>query len=92
MNTTQCVSSTSYIIPLLLDSLTIRSLLQADTKYLVCNICICDNMSQYKLTYFNSRARAEVTRILFALADQEYEDDRIDYKNWCPELKESMYR
>ena len=49
-------------------------------------------MSQYKLTYFNIRARAEVTRILFALADQEYEDNRIEYKNWGPELKESMYR
>ena len=47
-------------------------------------------MSQYKLTYFDVRARAELSRILFALAGQEYEDNRIDKDTWGP-LKESMY-
>lgn len=35
--------------------------------------------SVYKFTYFDSRARGETTRMLFALADQKYEDNRIEY-------------
>ena len=33
--------------------------------------------TQYKLTYFNTRALAETSRYLFALAHQEYEDSRL---------------
>ena len=39
-------------------------------------------MPKYKLTYFNMRGRAEVTRFLFALAEQPYEDVRIEGANW----------
>ena len=39
-------------------------------------------MPVYKLTYFNARARAEVSRILFALAGVEYEDERIEVADW----------
>lgn len=34
-------------------------------------------MPSYKLTYFNGRGRAEVTRYMFAMNDVEYEDVRI---------------
>ena len=47
-------------------------------------------MPQYKLTYFNVRARAEVARMLFALADVEYEDYRLKPGEW-PELKPSEF-
>ena len=39
-------------------------------------------MPQYKLTYFNIRARAEVPRYLFALAGVEYEDKRVTQEEW----------
>ena len=47
-------------------------------------------MSTYKLTYFNLRGLAEQSRLLFALAGKEYEDERIDREKW-PELKQSKY-
>lgn len=40
-------------------------------------------MPTYKLTYFNARARAELTRLLFALADVQYEDNRITSDDWA---------
>ena len=40
-------------------------------------------MSKYKLTYFNLRGRAEVTRLLFAQAGVEYEDHRIESADWA---------
>lgn len=43
---------------------------------------------KYKLTYFNVKGRAEMTRLLFAAADVKYEDDRIKREDW-PKLKES---
>lgn len=43
-------------------------------------------MPQYKLTYFGVRARGETARCLFALAGQEYEDNRISLEQW-PEFK-----
>ena len=43
-------------------------------------------MSQYKLTYFNGRGRAELTRLIFAQAGVQYEDKRIAKEEW-PELK-----
>lgn len=43
-------------------------------------------MSQYKLTYFNGRGRAELARLLFAVAGVQYEDIRIEKDAW-PQLK-----
>lgn len=39
-------------------------------------------MPEYKLTYFNSRGRAEITRYLFVLADQKFEDVRVNSEEW----------
>jgi hypothetical protein len=49
-------------------------------------------MDVYKLSYFNLRARAEVARLLFAVAGKEYEDYRIDRTNEWPSLKSCEYR
>jgi len=47
------------------------------------NLQIRLKMVHYKLTYFNSRGRAEHIRLLFALAGVEYEDVRLDHgENW----------
>ncbi|EDV18623.1 uncharacterized protein TRIADDRAFT_34904 [Trichoplax adhaerens] len=40
-------------------------------------------MPNYKLIYFNSRGRAEVTRYLFAAAGVEYEDVRVTGEEWA---------
>ncbi|KAK3099584.1 hypothetical protein FSP39_006553 [Pinctada imbricata] len=45
-------------------------------------------MPFYKLTYFNIRGRAELTRLTFAAAEAEYEDDRIKRDDW-PAMKEN---
>lgn len=46
----------------------------------------------YKLTYFDLRARAEPVRLVFAYAGVDYEDNRISWENkaeqWIP-LKNS---
>jgi len=42
----------------------------------------------YKLHYFNLRARGELTRWIFAYANQEYEDHRIEFDQW-PTIKPS---
>ena len=47
-------------------------------------------MGKYKLVYFNIRACAEVSRMLFAHAGQEYEDKRITREEW-PEIKKSEF-
>ncbi len=41
-------------------------------------------MSKYKLIYFNTRGRAEVSRWLFAQAGVEYEDVRLTPEEWAP--------
>lgn len=44
-------------------------------------------MPEYKLTYFNGRGRAELTRLVFAAAGEKYEDERVN--DW-PKHKESI--
>lgn len=44
-------------------------------------------MANYKLTYFNGRARAETARLIFAKAAVKYEDVRINHDDW-PKYKE----
>jgi len=36
----------------------------------------------YKLTYFNGRGRAELIRMIFAQAEVQYEDVRIERAQW----------
>ncbi|XP_019878295.1 glutathione S-transferase isoform X2 [Aethina tumida] len=43
----------------------------------------------YKLTYFDVKALAEVTRLLFSYGSIEFEDNRFQKENW-PEFKPSM--
>lgn len=46
---------------------------------------------QYKLIYFNLRARAEPLRLIFAYAGIKYTDQRVEFADW-PGLKPSMER
>uniref|UniRef100_A0A8W8LSQ5 Uncharacterized protein n=1 Tax=Magallana gigas TaxID=29159 RepID=A0A8W8LSQ5_MAGGI len=46
-------------------------------------------MKDYKLTYFDIRGKAEISRLLFAAAGVQYADDRIKRKDW-PALKPSL--
>ncbi|KAL5481716.1 hypothetical protein EMCRGX_G021944 [Ephydatia muelleri] len=39
-------------------------------------------MSTYKLTYFNAKGRAELTRLVFAQAGVEYTDERLTFEEW----------
>lgn len=43
-------------------------------------------MAQYKLYYFNFRARGEPIRLIFAAAGQKYEDFRFERDQW-PQYK-----
>ncbi|XP_067685411.1 uncharacterized protein [Haliotis asinina] len=43
-------------------------------------------MPTYKFSYFNVRAFGELSRLLFVLAGQEFEDNRVDREVW-PSLK-----
>ncbi|KAK3094002.1 hypothetical protein FSP39_022790 [Pinctada imbricata] len=44
-------------------------------------------MGKYKLTYFNSRGFAEVSRIILKLKEQDFEDVRVDSETW-PKMKQ----
>ena len=39
-------------------------------------------MVSYRLTYFNGRGRAEVSRLIFAAVGQQFEDVRIEPNDW----------
>ena len=39
-------------------------------------------MVSYRLTYFNARGRAEVSRLIFAAVGQQFEDVRIEMNEW----------
>ena len=39
-------------------------------------------MPTFRLTYFNMRGRAELSRWIFAAAGQDYEDVRIERDRW----------
>ncbi|XP_072051422.1 hematopoietic prostaglandin D synthase-like [Amphiura filiformis] len=47
-------------------------------------------MPKYKLVYFNSKGRAEVTRLLFHLGGYDYEDFRIRDGQWITKYKFEM--
>ncbi|KAF6020897.1 HPGDS [Bugula neritina] len=46
------------------------------------------SMSEIKLTYFNTRGRAEVTRLIFTQAQRKFVDNRIDREEWA-KMKDS---
>ncbi len=39
-------------------------------------------MVKYTLYYFDARGRAELSRMLFALANVDYEDVRVEQDEW----------
>ncbi len=41
-------------------------------------------MATYKLHYFNIRGRAEVARLIFAAAGQQFDDIRYERAQWAP--------
>ena len=43
-------------------------------------------MDKIKLTYFNARGRAEAARYILALAEVDYDDNRVEFADW-PALK-----
>ena len=46
--------------------------------------------ASYKLVYFNTRVRGELSRFIFAAAKQRYEDYRLDlleWRTWSPDRK-----
>ncbi|XP_070548580.1 hematopoietic prostaglandin D synthase-like [Ptychodera flava] len=48
-------------------------------------------MPQYRLTYFNARAGAETSRMIFAAAGVEYEDVRVATEQWPAEKASGKY-
>jgi glutathione S-transferase len=38
--------------------------------------------TKYKLTYFNGRGRAELSRMIFNVAGIKFEDERIEFADW----------
>lgn len=39
--------------------------------------------AKYKLSYFEERGRAEILRLLFVGAGQEFEDERLTGDSWA---------
>ncbi|XP_077985260.1 hematopoietic prostaglandin D synthase-like [Glandiceps talaboti] len=48
-------------------------------------------MPKYQLIYFNSRGRAEMTRLIFAAAGVEYDDVRFEQEQWETEKATGRY-
>ncbi|XP_071082971.1 glutathione S-transferase 1-like [Haliotis cracherodii] len=48
-------------------------------------------MPSYKLKYFESKGRAEMCRLLFAMAGQEYEDIRYSQETWAAEKNNTPF-
>lgn len=46
-------------------------------------------MPQYQLNYFNVRGLAELSRLIFAEAGQEFTDHRFGMEEWTEEKKNS---
>jgi len=42
-------------------------------------------MSSYKLTYFNARGRAELSRLIFTAAGLAFTDNRLEFASWATE-------
>lgn len=59
-------------------------------KCTVCSPCkyIFQNMSTYKLTYFNVTGLGEPIRFLLSQSGIKFEDVRIEFEDW-PKLKSS---
>jgi glutathione S-transferase len=47
-------------------------------------------MTKYRLIYFNGRGRAELSRLIAAAGNLDFEDVRIEFSDW-PALKQSMF-
>ena len=39
-------------------------------------------MTKFTLTYFDGRGRAEISRWLFAVAEQPFDDVRVSHEEW----------
>ncbi|XP_022081075.1 glutathione S-transferase 1-like [Acanthaster planci] len=48
-----------------------------------CRFTLVPTMPSYKLVYFNSRGRAETTRLILAHVGQKFEDVRYSYEEWA---------
>jgi len=44
-------------------------------------------MAQYKLTYYDLKGRGEIIRLIFTVADVDFEDVRVSPEEWKNELK-----
>ncbi len=42
-------------------------------------------------TYFDARARGELPRLIMKAGGIEFEDKRLDRREWSPELKQSKF-
>lgn len=48
-------------------------------------------MTEYKLMYFNGRGLGELTRYIFAVAGQDYEDHRIEFGDWSKYKEDTLF-
>jgi len=46
-------------------------------------------MPKYKLTYFDAYGRAEISRLIFAAAKVDYEDERFSFDEWKTTYKQT---
>ena len=51
----------------------------------------CDLQPHYRLVYMDGRGIAETARMIFAIAEVDYEDERISYEDWDNGLKDGQY-